>query len=336
LRSLKRQQERCYVLRESYRDGDCWKYRDLMDLGTDPARYIEYPGGNGFYFHDALEATLQAQHVRYSTQDLENLFWPFLEPRIRRVLENFGGPPAAGARWRGCSPSELHRLQARLHPFDTRRVHYLRCGRVDIGTLAGRSWKFLNLLLEKSRDEIEHTIEGMEGGLRPHEIRPYLYTALELQGCFAHHLLRNEPAALDPKRVDESFLEAICRLNRDRHYFEGVSDHDGTCLHPYLQKYIVLYFDHPFAPYFLSERTFQAFVRQRRRYRPPEGAPRMPVEEACACLGITAERFQEMRRRELILCYRKKAKEYHPDAGGDHDAFIRVTRAFESLLARKR
>jgi hypothetical protein len=39
-----------YYLRESFRDGGHFLSRDLIDLGTDPAEHIIYPGGNAFYY----------------------------------------------------------------------------------------------------------------------------------------------------------------------------------------------------------------------------------------------------------------------------------------------
>jgi hypothetical protein len=38
-----------YSIRESYRDGDHFLSRELVDLGTHPAEHIIYPGGDAFY-----------------------------------------------------------------------------------------------------------------------------------------------------------------------------------------------------------------------------------------------------------------------------------------------
>ena len=57
-----------YILSESHHDEGCWKHRPLMDMGSDPGVYIEYPGGNSF-------------HVK------ESLLMPFLDPHIRRMME---------------------------------------------------------------------------------------------------------------------------------------------------------------------------------------------------------------------------------------------------------
>jgi DnaJ-class molecular chaperone len=57
--------------------------------------------------------------------------------------------------------------------------------------------------------------------------------------------------------------------------------------------------------------------------------------EACQCLGISPEDFQKMERRDLIRCYRKLAKETHPDRGGDKGDFVEIKEAYECLLMRK-
>jgi len=323
-----------YVIRESYGDGDCWKSKDLADLGSDPAEHIEYTGGNGFYFNTELEKKLQARGTRYSTEELECLFMPFLNPHIRRVIESFQAHTKRQRCWKTSSEDELRQKQGRLHGFDKRRLHFLRCGRVDIGDLDQRPWKFLNILMEKSRDEIEHTIEGMENVLRPHEMRSYLFTALHLQAYFPHHLLRNHPLALDPEKVDEYFLDALCCLNIDAAFFKGVDCLDGTCLHPYLSKYLILYFDSGIGrdgwPEYLGE-----FMRWQQSHRSMPAGKRMDVGDACKVLGMSREEAAKLHRKDLVRLYRKKAKEHHPDRGGDKESFIQMTEAFACLLEQK-
>jgi len=308
-----------------------------MDLGPDPSEYIVYPGGNSFYIEESLEGTLKARGVGYSYGELEELFIPFLDPYIRRIVEKFNRSGKEQSRWQKCSREELLKYQKELHPFDKRRLHYLRCGRVDIGNLDGRPWKFLNVLLEKSRDEIEHVIEGMERELPPREIRPYLYTALELQTYFRHHPARNQPAALDPEKVDHYCLKDLCWLNQDEKFFRGVQRDGSDTLHPYLVKYLILYFDNPFDPRTIWEEYVQDFRWSHQFHRTPGSSTGMsiPEREACQCIGISPEDFQKMDRRELIRCYRRLAKETHPDRGGEKENFVRIKEAYECLLRRK-
>jgi len=337
---LKRQHQKDgynYVLCESYRDDGCWKHRRLMDLGPDPGEYIEYPGGNGFYIHETVEEKLRARGTDFSYDDLEAVFIPFLDPHIRRIVERFQTPAASRKRWRDCSDHELLKHHRKLHSFDKRRLHYLRCGRVNIGDVDSKPWKFLNVLLEKSRDEMESFFDRMELELPVQEIRRYLYAALHLQTHFRHLLTRNQPEFLDPVKVEHYFLEDLCRLNRDEGFFRGVEKHDPGKLHPYLVKYLVLYFDHTFDPRLAWDEVVGDFVWRHQFYRKPHSHAGMsPSErEACQRIGLTLAEFQKMDRRELIRHYRRMAKKSHPDTGGDKEAFVHIKAAFECLLRRK-
>ncbi len=334
LRVVRFQGDFHYVIRSSYKEGECWKSRDLVDLGKDPGRYLECAGGNGFYFNPGLEEALLAKGVKYCSEELENLFMPFLPVHIRRVIERFQSHRMPQQNPGILSSQELVEQQRNLHGFDKRRLHFLRCGRVDIGELDGRPWKFLQVLTEKSRDEIEQVIDGMEHVLRPREIRPYLFTALHLQARFPNHLLRNHPAALDEVAVDDYFLAALCSLNSDETYFTGVDRADRSTLHSYLEKYLVLYFDSEFAGDFWPERL-KNHVRRQRPGPPTPGVRRMDLDGACGLLGITRVGLLSMDRKELVRLYRRRAKELHPDRGGDKEAFIRMREAFACVLEAK-
>lgn len=307
-----------------------------MDLGPNPGDFIEYPGGNGFYFHPELENRLQTLGVDYSSEDLEQLLLPFIKPHVRRIVEMFGDHGrSCGKAYSGSTTEQLEQQNA-LHDLDKRRLHYLRCGRIDIGRLDQRVWKCFHVLYRKSRDEIESLIESLEQRLRPHELRPYLFTAFHIESYFPNNPLRHLPAALDGERVDDYFLEELCRLNRDHGYFSGIPRHDYRNLHPYLTRYLILYFDHDFDRRSLWNQYAEDFIQSRRRYRPPKTQPAISQQEALAAFGLEEGTFQQMSRRELIRLFRSRAKQIHPDTGGNHDAFIRLQEAFAWLLPRKR
>jgi len=335
LRRVKNEDGLHHVIRSSYREGECWKSRDLLDLGLDPGEYIVYPGGNGFYFEPDLEERLLAQGELFTSDDLEHLFLPFLRPEVRRVVESYRHRSGSRDPQDAPSSEEFAQRQRHLHSFDKRRLHFLRCGRVDIGDLDGRPWGFLKVLMEKSRDEIEHVIEGMERVLRPQEVCSYVFTALHLQTKFPHHPWRNRPAALDQDEVDQWVLAALCDMNTDETFFAGVDRHDGSRLHPYLVKYLVLYFDAETAGGLRPEDLREILRRQ--RFSPPRPAvPRMGVDAACRLFGISRERMVAMERKELVRLYRRKAKELHPDRGGDQESFIRLSEAFTCLVEGKK
>ncbi|MEJ5299642.1 MAG: J domain-containing protein [Thermodesulforhabdaceae bacterium] len=328
-----------YIIRESYWDGRNWTHRDLFDLGSDPGSYIHYVGGTGFYFDELLEEELEKAGVNFSSEDLEALFFPFLDPHIRRIIMSF----QHGFKIHRISPDiphsdeELLVKQQQLHSFDKRRMHFLRCGRVDIGKLDNRPWKFLNILIDKCRDERETIIDEMERHLKPKEIKSYVYTAFNLQNYFEDSIIKNHPFALNQDRVDEAFLDAICALNRDSDFFRGVPDHDSANLHPYLRKYLVMYFDSIFEPLFNWEEFIRGIfgAKEQSAYRRWMQRSTVSVSEACSHLGIDSERWKELSIKEITRIYRRKAKVLHPDAGGDHDAFIKLTEAYRALVATK-
>ena len=327
-----------YLLSESYWNGGCWTHRRLMDLGASPGKYIEYPGGNSFYINEELLEDLQAMGKGDTSDELEDLLKPFLDPRIRRIIERFERTKNPVKHWReSYSKESLLEFQRNLHTFDKRRIHYLRFGRVHIGDLDARPRSFLYILFEKSRDEIEHLIEEMEAALPPHELGPYLYTALRLQDHFSHLLTRYHPSAMDPEKLDRYFIEALCRLNRDPQFFKGVDHPDTASLHVYLVKYIIFYFDNAFRAGPAVDEDIEDFVWKHRFYKKPgaTAATRPAERAACQSLGISPGDFQQMDRATLTRCYRRLAKETHPDRGGDNTRFLEVKEAYERLVAKK-
>lgn len=326
-----------FMLSESYYDEDCWKHRELMDLGPDPEDHIVYPGGNGFYISEEVEERLEARGATYGAEELEDLFLPFLAPDIRRIVETFSNRSRRPSPWNGHPSDEMLKRQRALHAFDKRRLHYLRCGRVDIGDLDARHLKFFNVLMDKSRDEIEAYIEEMERVLMPGEYRRYLYAALQLETHFRHLLTRHHPEAVDMERMEGAFVRDLCRLNQDERFFTGVELHDPGTLHPYLVKYLIWFFDE--APEWASApgEDRENFIHWKFSRRSSQGL-RLSARERDACrqLGFPPEDFSKIGRTELTRRYRRKAKAAHPDKGGDSRAFVEVVEAYERLLRRKR
>lgn len=326
-----------YLLSESYLGQKCWKHRVLMDLGTDPGLYFEYPGGNSFHVREDLLQKVQSMTDRFSEDELETLLMPFLDPHIRQTVEWFERPKEPFKPWQHLSSDEVLVQQRELHFFDKRRIHYLRFGRIQMGNLDRRPLRFFQLLHKKSRDEIEAMIDKMELALPPHERRVYVYTAFHLQTRFPGLSTRNHPSALDPEKVDEFFMESICALNRDRRFFRGTEPHDLESLHPYLIKYLILYFDNDFVPGTFWAEYVEDFMWKHQFYRRPKARPRPSPshEEACRCLEISLDDFQKMDRAMLTRCYRKLAKRTHPDRGGDAEHFVEIKAAYEILMEMK-
>ncbi|MCP4630635.1 MAG: J domain-containing protein, partial [bacterium] len=191
-----------YLIRESYQKEDVLRSRDLMELGTDPTQFIIYPGGNAFYIAEVIEDRLLELGAGENLDQLEDIFWQFVQPEIRRVLEPFR------------SREERHRASRKkkapaveytvpLHMFDKRRVHFLKFGQADQRNIGRMPPKLFRGLLNKSRDEIEHWFMDMEGGLNPREYKIYTYTIFDLQKFFYESFAAGNPEMLSQDKVDK-------------------------------------------------------------------------------------------------------------------------------------
>lgn len=324
-----------YIIRDTYRDKGEWKHRDLLDLGKNPAEWINYSERNGFYFSPEIEETLDSLGQSYSSGDLEELFLPYLDPRIRRIIERSGNRHTPYLLSKSCNIEEIRSYQNELHAFDVRRLHYLKFGHVDMGNIQNeRSWKFLKVLSCKCRDEIEATFDLMEKELPRREISSYLYTAFHLQRYFSHHILKNYPLGLNMDEIDDSFMAEICQLNHDPEFFKGVDQPGNGTLHPYLTKYVWMHFDHSFEPEY-PWHGFRADFNRRNYYKGLPKKPSLMLEEAYTLFGISHEKFIRLKKADLVRLYRRKAKKIHPDTGGDHDDFVKLTEAYELLVEVK-
>ncbi len=323
----------CYVLRESVFDSGMYKSRDLLELGDDPGDYIIYPDdGPAFYFDDRLWEALNARGVQPDNDTLENVFRPFLDPETRRILEQFRRPATGRREW---LKNQKERCRtAAFHPFDKRRLHYLRFGEVDQSRLDRVPPKIYRKLLDKSRDEIEQQFQQMETVLQAHEKKTYAYVIFHVAGCFSSPIARQFPQALPQEKVDACFLDAVCRLNADGAFWADLPRRDN--LHEYLIRYVCWFFDSDFAGATYLEDLFWQFKRRHHGYRPPPRREEMPADEAMQILDIDKKELATLTIKTLTRRYRRMAKKHHPDRGGQHETFIRLNRAFEELLRKIR
>lgn len=321
-----------YVIRESYRHGDHFRSRDLFHLGTEPAKYIVYPGGNAFYIEPAIEDHLARSGVEADDDELETIFWPFLEPGIKRSLECFRDRELNAKDSRRRFSSELR--QQEYHLFDRRRLHFLKFGQVNQKRLDRLPARILDTLFHRSRDEIEQAIYRMEYRLRLRELKRYVYVIFDLQRHFVEQYAPENPEFLDPERVDGAFLDDICRLNADTRFWAGTAP--TAWLHPFLQRYLLMYFDFDYPSRSIEDEFVRQFINRHRRHRQPARRFKIDPEEAASIFGKTEAELREMTRRDLVRLFRRLAQRFHPDKGGDHRAFVRLTEAYHRLLAVKR
>ena len=322
-----------YFIRESYQDGDHFLSRELFDLGTDPAQYIIYPGGNAFYIDPVVEDRLDALGVASQGNNLEDIFWRFLDPRIQRALEHFRHREELSRKSKK-SGEKSAKAESPVHIFDRRRLHYLKFGRMEQGYLWLVPQKLFNVLRNKSRDEIEQLFLDMELQLNPREYKAYTYVIFDINRFFNESFAKNRPQYLKQSDVDDHFIEEICSLNRDLTFWAGMQT--AKRLHEYLVRYVLMYFDYDFAPRSWVDDYIRNFINSRRDYKSPFGAGSVTWDEAGAIFDEAKDKLKKMSRQELSRIFRRRALELHPDQGGDPEKFVKLTKAYDMLLRTKK
>ncbi len=179
-----------YYIRASYAEGACFKSRDLFDLGSDPSQYIIYPGGHGYYYDDIIEEALVEHGFPPSQEDLDKIFWEFLDPEIRRVIEGFDRTDHRSAT-QTCDFRE-DAVQA-VHLFDKRRLLYLKSSQLNQRHIHRASPRLFAACHDKSRDELEQTFLMQERILSFRERATYVYVIFDLQRFFTEPGTRKRP-----------------------------------------------------------------------------------------------------------------------------------------------
>ncbi|MBI9084879.1 MAG: hypothetical protein JEZ11_14900 [Desulfobacterales bacterium] len=317
----------CYFIRDSYLDGDTLKSRDVFNLGGDPGRHIVYPGGNGYYYDDEVVAAVEKCELDPGSDDLDRVFWDFLDPRIRRVIKGFQRPGKAAPV--AAEPD----LFPHIHHFDKRRLHFLKFGDVDPGNIESLSPKMTRVLYHKSRDEIEQYFAAEERILKPTELRTYVFAIFDLQRHFTERFARQFPQGLSVEKMDACFVRDICRLNENEAFWKGMERAGG--LEEYLRKYVIMHFDSEFPSGSPMGDYLRDFMNARRAHRWPAPRP-VDMDAASELFGVSRQELQAMGRRRLTRLYRNLALRHHPDKGGDGALFGRLTESYQGLLKRKK
>ncbi|MBU4463091.1 MAG: J domain-containing protein [Proteobacteria bacterium] len=321
-----------YFIRESYRDGACLRSRDLFDLGTDPSRYIIYPGGNAFYIDETVDDKLRTLSRNYSVDDLDDIFWRFLKPEIRAALEPYHHMGGISRRKRADKEKE-EKARTEFHLFDKRRVHYLRFGYIDQERIGRVSPKLFNKLINKSRDELEQYFMDMERALDRSEFKAYVYVIFDLQKYFTELIAKSMPQGLNQNKVDQYFLEEICRLNSDSSFWSGM-DTEGN-LHEYLIRYVIMFFDSEYGMSSFLDDYLRDYINSKRGYVPPRRGASVILDEASSVFGLKKDALRKMSKKGLTRIYRQMAQKLHPDKGGEKEKFVKLSEAYNELLKSK-
>ena len=328
LAAIREKQWYRFVIRESYWDRDCYRSRDLVDLGHDPGEHICYPGGRAYYIDPDLEDRIRSRGGDPDPDQLDDLLWPFVDEDVRYAVGCFR------RRCTPCAPPESHERSQPVHLFDKRRIHFLRFGRMDQGPIGRMPAKIFRPVRNRSRDEIEQHFLQAERILRPHEQKAYVFVIFGLQRFFNQSFARVMPQGLDQEMVDRYFMEEICRLNDNPRFWAGMNASDS--LRDYLMRYLFMYYDNEYGQDRFMESILRQFRDAHRRHRWPTRTPAVSLASASTIFGVDGDTLKQMDRRELSRLFRQKAMERHPDQGGRHRDFIRLSEAYKSIMRTKR
>ncbi len=309
------------------------RYREIFDLGQNPQDFIIYRDDDNGYSIDTKVVDQIAPFITGDADEMvEELLWPFVRPDIRLKLEPF----MRRGRFKPLSPvteAEHEAIEREIHMFDRRRLHYLWYGAIDQSALYRMPAKLCRKLLGKSRDEKEQFFIGAEQRLYADQVKEYLFTVFNLQQHFNESFARFMPQALSQNSLDTFFVDELCRLNDDKIFWRYMKSSKG--LQPYLIRYLIMFFDFDFS----ADRAINDYIRQfmdsHRQFRFPKKKGSMSIEKAGQIFGEPVEKLTKLSKKELTKLYRSKAKTLHPDTGGEHEEFVKLTEAYQQILRHR-
>lgn len=333
LAKLIKQSSPTYVIRDSYqRDDGTFGYRQIFDLGEQPDRYFELYNDVTIVFHQDLLDTVTEVAGKSTEKKLEQLLWDFLPFECRQRLNLFH--TRSDIRFGPLTAQDQLAIAREIHIFDRRRLYYLRYGAVDQSRLSRLHEKCCRPLLGQSRDEREYYFRKEEQVLEPGMFLQYIFAIFNLQKHFTQSFAAWLPEALALKEIEEHFLRAICRLQRDERFWQGKPD--SNFLHPHLARYLIMLFDFNAAPRSLFDDFARSFMAGHRKFRWPENSPSASPEKIRSIFGVDHAKLKEMSKDDLSKLYRQKAMALHPDKGGDHDLFVELSTVYNDLLKYKK
>jgi len=325
LAKIKNHRQTTYFLRESILHETVSGFQDICSLGPRPGAWIDYPGGNAWHVCPELVRRITKQAPQFDSEELEDLFWPFVRSDIRQATAHFRERGKTSA-YRRMTRKEKETVIRSTHAFDKRRAHFLKFGNMDQGPLVNMPPALFRKLQGKCRDQIEQEFIHQERRLNHRELKSYVYTIFDLQRFFKGFLAKKMPHALDQDKVDAYFIQELCDLNK------GLFLQSGH-LHDYLIRYVIMFFDHPYGESVLLEQMEQDFrFRSRFFHQPPK--PAVSRSRAREIFNLTAAELTTMDKRSLTRKFRKLARKHHPDKGGSQDKFVELSEAYQALLEK--
>jgi hypothetical protein len=306
--------------------------RHIFELGTNPEQYIVSIGEQGFYISEELIDQLEPM-VSNAEALLEELLYPFVSPVIRRHLERFQNRKAMGTE--PLTPAQKKALLTGIAGFDRRRLHYLLYGTIDQSRLYQLPAKVARQLLGMSRDQREqYFVEQERASLPEDEVHNYLFAIFHLARFFGQSYARQAPQMLESDEVDGFFIQELCALADSTSFWQGMPQE--TNLPEYLQRYLCLWVDYDYGGNPLLADHIRRFMNDHRKFSFPETAQEITSKEYQEIFGTSLKELKEMSKRGITRLYRQQAMRLHPDTGGDHEIFVRLTEAYKRLLNGKK
>lgn len=319
-----------YLIRQSYFDKTSknYRYRTLFDLGADPSSYIHLVSDEVCYFSSELEKCLDPYADTDPSNLLEDLLWDFIPFDVQQRLSYFRG---RGYTRRGpFSAEDKKQVQQQVHMFDKRRIYYLRLGAVDQSRIDRMPEKLLRPLLGQCRDEREFYFQKQERSLNQAEYKSYVFSIFNLQHHFSQSYSTFMPEGLNQDVICDHFIEAICKLNASKQFWK--TDRVPTHLHQHLVHYLIMFFDYDFSAGVHTNEYIRQFMNNHRTFRWPDKKQQISDDQIQAIFGKSLEQLKKLARSEFIKLFRKKAKELHPDKGGNHEQFVILVEIYNGLL----
>ena len=333
LASITKSGKKHYQIRQSYfqPEKDAFDYRTIFDLGEDPSRFMEHPSEDICFFSEELEETISRATDTDATLLLESLLWEFLPAEEQHRLRIFKNRKQI--KIAPLSRDEHAAIERDVHLFDRRRLYYLRYGAVDQSRLFRLNPKLYRPLVGQSRDEREYYFINLEKDLKPNEMKTYVFAVFDLQRHFSESFSSTMPEALNQIDIADHFVEDLCKLNSDKTFWPGGKPADD--LHLHLIRYLIMFFDYGYGRRSLFDDFLKEFMGRHRAFRWPEKKPDISTQQISDVFQKDWHALTKMNKKELSRLYRKRAKELHPDKGGNHELFVALNSSYAALLARK-
>ena len=302
----------------------------VYDLGDSPADHFDIYEEQTVLFHDALLQAVEKWCPGKAENLLEELLRPFFPGELLFRSRSFHN-----RRYGKITPfseDERRAIGVQVHEFDRRRLYFIRYGAVDQARLYRMHEKCCRPLLGQSRDEREHFFAAEEQSISPGDYLRYLHATLQLHRFFDQSFAPSFPEALDRSELADHFVEQLCSLNGDPLFWQHESEApEADHLHPHLARYLVMFFDHQPQTRSFGVAFTRRFMGDHRRFRWPDNQSAEKRKQAAALFGKPFDELKKLEKSELSRLFRRRAKELHPDLGGDPEQFIDLTDLYNDL-----